>query len=156
VNIRDLFDQLLRSDRDAVDLCVLVFDWANTYDHLVDGQVPEDHRAETLHNAMWACTVGMNRNPFFRRHQQELMVTFANAVTSWRAATSLQQRSDRHSHIVAHVLRWAPIEFFVHCARLVGGDRWADACAPAFWLAMTEKHTLEQFLPECGGAHANA
>lgn len=149
--IRDLFEQLLNGERDAVELCLLVFDWANAYDHLVDDQVPEEKRADVLHHAMWTCTVGMNRNPFFRAHQQELMVTFANAVTSWRTATALQRRQDRHSHIVAHVLRWAPIEFFVHCARIVGGDRWADACAPAFWLAMTKDHSLEQFLPECGG-----
>lgn len=151
MSTRALFEQLLHGDRDAVELCVLVFDWANVYDHLVDGQVPEEKRNEALHNAMWACTVGMHRNVFFMRHQKELMVTFANAITSWKTATALQRRDDTHSHLVAHVLRWAPIEFFIHCARLVGGDRWADACAPTFWLAMTDAHTLEQFLPECGG-----
>lgn len=151
MNLRTLFEQLLQSDRDAVELCMLVFEWAGIYDHLVDGQVSPERQEEALHQAMWMCTVGMSRNLFWRRHQSELAVTFANAVTSWKTATTLQRRADRHSHLVAHVLRWAPIEFFIHCARIVGGDRWADACAPAFWLAMTEAHTLEQFLPECGG-----
>lgn len=150
MSTRALFEQLLQNDRDAVELCVLVFNWANVYDHLADNQVPDEKRVELLHQAMWMVSVDMQRNPFFVKHSQELMVTFANAVTSWKVATTLQARSDRHSHIVAHVLRWAPIEFFVHCARIVGGVRWSEAVAPAFWLGMTEAHTLEQFLPECG------
>lgn len=151
MSTRALFETLLRGDRDAVELCLLVFDWANTYDHLIDDQVPPGDRERALHHAMWQCTVGMSRNPFWRRHQDELTVSFANAITSWKTATALQRRPDRHSHLVAHVLRWAPIEFFVHCARIVGGQKWADAAAPTFWLSMTEAHTLEQFLPECGG-----
>ena len=150
MSVRSLFEHMLRGDRDAVDLCVLVFDWANSFDHLVDEQVPAEQRASVLCDAMWACTVGMNRNPFFRAHQDELMVSFANAVTSWKVATHFQKRPEREAHLIAHVLRWTPIEFFVHCARIVGGDAWADRCAPAFWTAMTQDHTLEQFLPECG------
>lgn len=150
---RAVFEHLLRGDRHAIELCQLVFEWSNVYDHLVDDQVPPEQRKTAIHHAIWDCTVRMHRNPFFREHQDELMVTFANAITSWKTATSLQHRDDRHSHIVAHVLRWAPIEFFVHCARIVGGDKWADACAPAFWLAMTQQHSLEQFLPECGGGN---
>ena len=150
MSTRALFEHILRGDADAVELCQLVFDWANIYDHLVDDQVPAQQRAAAVHRAIWDCTVRMQRNPFFRAHQDELMVTFANAITSWKTATALQHRGDRHSHLVAHVLRWAPIEFFVHCARIVGGDKWADVCAPAFWLAMTQNHPLEQFLPECG------
>jgi hypothetical protein len=150
MGIRDLFEHLLRGDRDAVDLCLLVFDWSNKYDHLVDDQTPDADRAQMLHAVVWGCTVGMHANPFFRRHQDALMVTFANAVTTWKVSTELQARSDRHSHLLAHVLRWTPIEFFIHCARIVGGDAWADKCAMPFWLAMTKDHPLEQFLAECG------
>jgi hypothetical protein len=149
MTIRALFEQLLQGDREAVELCVLVFDWANVYDHLIDDQVLPEKRASTLHQAMWACTVGMHANRFFRQHQDELMVSFANAVSSWKTATALQKRADPHSHLIAHVLRWAPIEFFIHCARIVGGDRWADAAGPAFWLAMTKDHPLDEFLREC-------
>lgn len=152
MNLRALFQHLLHSDHDAVELCMLVFDWANTYDHLVDGQVPPEDQAATIHSAMWSCTVAMHRNPFFRKYRDELMVTFENAVTSWKCATALQHRADEHSHRVAHVLRWAPIEFFIHCARIIGGDEWADEAAPMFWLNMTKDHTFEQFSTECGGA----
>lgn len=147
---RALFEALLRGDRDAVDLCMLVFEWSNRYDHLVDGQVVPALRAAQLHGVIWDCTVRMHANPFFRAHQDALMVTFANSVLTWRVSTQLQQAEDRHSHVLAHVLRWVPIEFFLHCARIVGGDNWASQCAPDFWLAMTKDHPLEQFLPECG------
>lgn len=151
---RALFGALLREDPDAVDLCMTVFDWANCYDHLVDNDVPPEQREATLHRAMFLMTTGLSRNPFWLKHQRELSVTFQNAVTSWKTATALQRRADTHSHIVAHVLRWAPIEFFIHCARIVGGDHWADAVAPTFWLNMTQGHSLEEFLPECGvGGH---
>jgi hypothetical protein len=149
--IRPLFDHLLQGNKDAVDLCVLVFDWANAYDHLVDNDEIETPREQLLHRAMWLIAVEAPRNPFFMRHAAELSVSMANAITTWRASTTLQRQADHHAATLAHVMRWAPIEFFIHCARLVGGHEWADECAPGFWRAMTKDHSFEEFLSECGG-----
>ena len=34
----------------------------------------------------------------------------------------------------------------------IGGQQWADECAPGFWRAMTQEHSFEEFLAECGRA----
>lgn len=148
--IRSLFNRLLCGDRDAVELCLLVFEWANSYDHLVDRDISDDQREEVLHGLMWSIAVEIPRNLFYQKHISELSVTMANAITTWKAATALQRAGDEHAATLAHVMRWAPIEFFIHCARLVGGQQWADECAPGFWRAMTQEHSFEEFLAECG------
>lgn len=149
--IRSLFNRLLCGDRDAVELCLLVFEWANSYDHLVDRDISDDQREEVLHGLMWSIAVEIPRNLFYQKHISELSTTMANAITTWKAATALQRAGDDHAATLAHVMRWAPIEFFIHCARLIGGQQWADECAPGFWRAMTQDHSFEEFLAECGG-----
>lgn len=148
--IRSLFNRLLCGNRDAVELCLLVFGWANAYDHLVDKDVPEDQREEVLHEVMWLIAVEIPQNPFYQKHASELSTTMANAITTWKASTALQRAGDSHAATLAHVMRWAPIEFFIHCARLVGGQQWADDAAPGFWRAMTQDHSFSEFLAECG------
>lgn len=148
--IRDLFERLLKGDREAVEACLLVFEWANTYDHLVDEDIPESERERALHKAMWLVAVELPRNEFYQSFLPELSVTMANAITTWKAATALQRAGDPHACRLAHVMRWAPVEFFLHCARIVGGQAWSDECAPGFWRAMTQDHSFEEFLAECG------
>lgn len=148
--MHDLFARLLKGDASATALCLLVLNWANDYDHLIDNDIPEHDREETLHRAMWAVVAGLQTNAFYRSHQDELLVTLCNSVSTWRTANSLQRGSHPKGHELAHVLRWTPIEFFTHCARLVGGEAWVQQVAPAFWLAMTQDHSFEEFARECG------
>ena len=149
--MHELLHRVLKGDPDAVALCLLVFNWANDYDHLVDGDLPETEREDALHRAMWALLAGLQTNAFYRRHQDELLVSLLNGVSTWRTANTLQRGSNPKGHELAHVLRWTLIEFFLHCARLVGGEAWVQRVAPGFWLAMTEDHSFEQFARECGG-----
>ena len=150
--IRSLFERLLQGNEDAVELCLMVFEWANRYDHLIDRDVPDEMRERVLHEAMWTIAVDVPSNAFYRRHMPELSVSMANAVTTWKASTALQRAGDRHAATLAHVMRWAPIEFFLHCARIINGPQWVDECAPGFWRAMTQDHPFEEFLNECGRA----
>lgn len=146
-----LLNGLLRRNESAVALCLLVFHWANDYDHLVDQDIPENEREATLHRAMWSALAGLQTNEFYRQYQDELLVTLLNGVSTWRTANTLQRGSNPKGHELAHVMRWIPIEFFMHCARLVGGEDWVQQEAPGFWLAMTQDHSFELFARECGG-----
>ena len=146
-----ILTHLLRGHPGAVALCLLVFEWANDYDHLVDDDLPVDEREDAMHRAMWALLVGLQTNSFYRQHQDELLVTLSNGVSTWRTSNTLQRGANPKGHELAHVLRWKLIEFFLHCARLIGGEIWVQREAPAFWLAMTEDHSFEQFARECGG-----
>lgn len=149
--MQDLLTGILKRDASAVALCMLVFEWANDYDHLVDGDIHESEREDVLHNAMWSLLVGLQTNAFYRQHQDELRVSLTNGVSTWRTANTLQRGTDPKGHELAHVLRWAPSEFFLHCARIIGGEGWVQKVAPGFWLAMTQDHSFEQFARECGG-----
>ena len=100
--IRDLFERLLKGDREAVEACLLVFEWANTYDHLVDEDIPESERERALHRAMWLVAVELPRNEFYQSFLPELSVTMANAITTWKAATALQRAGDPHACRLAY------------------------------------------------------
>ncbi len=147
-----LFAWAMKDDAGAIALCLSVFAWSNQYDHIADRDLTSREAEEgALHDAMWRIAVEVPQNPFFQAHAAELSVSLANAVISWRTATRLQRDGDAHAARVAYVLRWVPIEFFLHCARLVGGDDWALQIAPQFWRIMTRDHSFEEFVAECGG-----
>ena len=146
-----LFVELLKGHAEAIELCQLVFVWANDYDHLVDGDKTPDTQEVLLHRAMWAMLEGLHRNRFYRAHQDELLVTLMNGVSTWRISNTLQRAEGPIGHQLAHVLRWAPIEFFLHCARLVAGEDWVQEVGPRFWIAMTQDHSFEEFARECAG-----
>lgn len=139
--------KLLRGDQDATALCLTVFSWANDYDHLVDRDVSDE---ATLHRAMDSM-VSLMGNSFFCSHQAELLVTLTNCISAWKISTRLQRDSDPKGHEIAHVLRWTPIEFFLHCARILHGESWVQEAGPWFWLEMTKAHSFEEFARECGG-----
>ena len=148
--MRALLGDLLQGHAEAVDLCMNVFDWANDYDHVADGDFVEKHTDQALHDAMWTIAVMIPANPFYRAYP-ELAVSLANGITSWRASNVLAMPGDMHGLMLAHVLRWNLIEFFLHCARIVGGRAWADDKAPVFWRAMTRDHSFGQFVSEHTG-----
>lgn len=146
-----LFAWAMKDDAGAVALCLSVLSWMDNYDHIADRDVTGAEAEKALHSAMWAIAVDVPLNPFYQLHAAELAVSLANAITTWRVATTLQ-REDKSTHDarLAYVLRWVPIEFFLHCARLVGGDAWAQEIAPQFWRIMTRDHSFEEFVAECG------
>lgn len=147
----ELLHRLLKGDEEAVALCLLVFEWSNHYDHLIDRDLAPEQVDGVIHDAMWTVLVEMPANRFYQRHQHELSVSIANAISTWKASVALQRSGTPKGLELAHVLRWVPIEFFLHCARLVGGREWADKCAPAFWLQMTQDHSFAEFISESRG-----
>lgn len=146
--MRELLTRLLQGHADAVDLCMAVFEWANHYDHVIDGDVSGPSATQALHQSMWLIAVVIPANPFFKANEPALRVTLANSILTWRVANDFQRSGDPHKLMVAHVLRWAPIEFFMHCARIVGGEKWASDAGPWFWNEMTKAHTFSEFVAE--------
>jgi len=146
--MRALLTHLLKGHQPAVDLCMAVFDWANAYDHLVDGDPTDKSPEDTLHDAIWLMAVAVPSNAFYQAFQTELTASLANGLCSWRASNELAKSGDIPDMLLAHVLRWNLIEFFLHCARLVGGREWADSQAPGFWRGMTKDHSFGQFAAE--------
>lgn len=145
-----LFSTLFRGDRDATALCLAVFTWANAYDHLVDGDDTPHTVASLAHMAMENLISAMG-SKFYMAHQEELRVSLDSAISTWKLATTLQGGSSHKGHELAHVLRWAPIEFFLHCARILHGEDWVQEVGPWFWVEMTKDHTFDDFARECGG-----
>lgn len=147
ISMESLLLQLLRGNKDATALCLTVFNWANDYDHLVDRDVDDE---ATVHRAMDAM-LALMVNPFFQDNQVALHNTLLNCVSAWKISTQLQRGAEPKGHEIAHVLRWVPIEFFLHCARILHGEGWVQQVGPWFWLEMTRAHSFEEFARECGG-----
>lgn len=144
-----LLQKLLKGDKDATALCITFFNWCNDYDHLIDDDTSDVDQKATIHRAMDA-VVSMMGNPFFAANQAALYNTIVNCVSAWKISTKLQRGGDPKGHEVAHVLRWTPIEFFMHCARILHGESWVQGAGARFWLEMTEAHSFQQFQLECG------
>ena len=150
MSMRELLSWLLQGHKDATDLCVLVFEWANDYDHLADRDVPVEQSEALLHRCMWAVAVQIPNNLFFKQHRAQLQVSLESGISTWRIANSLQGSEGSKGHELAHVLRWTPIEFFLRCARIIAGEEWVQEVAPLFWLKMTQDHSFGKFASECG------
>jgi len=148
--MRGLLSWLLQGHKDATDLCMLVFDWANDYDHLADADVSAEASEALLHQCMWAIAVQIPNNVFFKQHRPQLQISLESGISTWRIANSLQGSEGSKAHELAHVLRWTPVEFFLRCARIIAGEDWVQKAGPKFWIAMTERHSFQEFLPECG------
>lgn len=133
---------------DAANLCMLVFDWINQYDHIIDRDVQGDAVDEVMHRGMWRAIVEIPANPFYQRHWQALAPSLENMICTWRASVTLQRIGTPKALEMAHVMRWIPAEFFLHCARLAAGKEWADTIAPYFWLAVGDGHSFEEFVAE--------
>lgn len=149
--MRQLLEQTLKGHADAVDLCMAVFEWANDYDHLVDGDVTGEAAEDALHNAMWLMAVVIPGNPFYRRFYAELSPLLASGISTWRVSNALPAYGTENALMLAHVLRWTLIEFFMHCALIVGGRAWATQVGPGFWMEMTKDHSFAQFMAESKG-----
>lgn len=145
-----LLARLLRDDASAVALCLQFFDWANDYDHLADCDLPTPEAREDALHRLVNLSYAMQRNAFFQAHRDDLLTCMERAVSAWRIATTLQRGSEPKGHEVAHVLRWTPIDFFLHCARLIGGEQWVQEAGPGFWVEMTRDHSFDEFARECG------
>ena len=150
--MRQLLEQTLKGNTDAVDLCMSVFEWANEYDHLIDGDALGKPPEQALHDAMWLMAVVIPANPFYRRFYAELSPLLASGISTWRVSIELQRDGDDHGLMLAHVLRWTLTEFFMYCALIVGGRDWADAAGPGFWRAMTQDHSFATFVAKNKGA----
>jgi len=146
--MRELLEDLLRGEPHAVALCMTVFEAANDYDHLHDNDGSDKSREQMLHDMAWALAVTIPQNPFYRAFHVELTASLANALSSWRTSTVFERSGKLPELQIAHVLRWSLIEFFLHCARLVGGAAWEQEKAPGFWRAMTKDHSFGQFAAE--------
>lgn len=144
-----LLSTLFRGDPDATALCLDIFHWANAYDHLVDGDLTPHTDAQLVHVAMGHLISAMG-SKFYLDNHEALRVSLDNAVSTWRLSTTLQGGGSYKALELAHVMRWAPIEFFLHCARILHGEDWVQEVGPWFWVEMTKDHTFDEFARECG------
>lgn len=134
-----------KGDRDAVSFALMIIDLADVWDDLVDKDVEVSEG--DINRAMVVALSGIPRNPFYRRHQDELLPLMESGIFGWLAANELVKRGGQKELEIANVLRHSAADLFVHMARLIGGIGWAATVAPDIHL-LAQDDTFSEFVKE--------
>ena len=126
----------LKGDMAAVAFCEAVFRVSQTYDDLIDRDMPVSE--EQIHRVFWECLVEIPANPFYQRHQHFLRPLLQASIVDWRDSNELARGGDDDQNI-AFVLRDSVSSLAIHCAFLVGGREWMLSVSPAIRRAIFDE-----------------
>jgi hypothetical protein len=113
----------------AVSLIEGVWELAEVYDHLVDG---DKHPEDAVHRAMAFALFGIHANPVYRQHP-ELQHVLMQTIALWRAANLLERTRNPDALNVSYTLRCSPFNFFVSVVMCVSGEKKAIQAAELFY-----------------------
>jgi len=119
--------KVLLDDAEAITYCLQLTYVSHIWDDLIDKDKPI--KDEEIHNAFRICLYDIQKNPFYRKYQDELLPITLNCILQWQDATRME-RGDDHDKHMAYMLRVSLISLFAHCALLVGGTEWAYKIGP--------------------------
>lgn len=133
-----------KGDLDAVSLMEQYIHIASVWDDLVDKDKEVSNIA--VSNAFISALISIPQNPFYRKHSDELIPVLESTILNWLASEELV-KGDYESKVVAHVIRFDVVTFFLKILQLIGGYEWAIQWSPVMWKTGM-KDTLEHFLSE--------
>lgn len=139
------FSYYFKGDRDAVSFALMVTDIADVWDDLIDKDV--EVQPEAINRAMIIALSSIPRNPFYRRHQDELLPLIECSILNWLSSNELSKRGGQVDLEIANVLRNSVVNLFVHMARLIGGVSWAATVAPDLYV-LAQDGNLSEFAKE--------
>ena len=124
---RDHLLRWLRGDVAAVALIEDLGAITQTWDDLADGDAAVSHGA--LDDAFVRALTMLPRNPFWLRHQADLLPLLEAWILDWQTANVIErgQLDNQDMLRVAWVIRDSSAALIVACARIVGGWAWARA-----------------------------
>lgn len=98
------------------------------WDDCVDGD--QVLTRDAVDGAFIRALCGLPRNPFWLRHQAELLPLLEAWIVDWQTATTIEQRGGPEPMMrVAWVIRDSSAALIVACARIIGGREWAQEVA---------------------------
>lgn len=119
----------MRGDRFAVALLQDLGVITQVWDDCVDGD--KVLTREAVDGAFIRALCSLPRNPFWLRHQADLLPLLEAWIVDWQTATTIEKRAPRDASLlpVAWLIRDSSAGLIVACARIVGGWEWAQAVA---------------------------
>lgn len=140
-----LVARCLQGNQDALLFLQHLNHVANVWDDLVDGDMKGDD--PRVAGAFESALVHIPRNPFFRAHFHDLQPIVETSISAWLAANQFEVDGSDEALARAHMLRFSAVHAFVMCARLIGGQEWADQCAVDLWMAYPQEQ-LPKYMEE--------
>lgn len=125
--------EIFQGDTDAVQLLVMVREISHVWDDLIDGDKPVS--AAAVHRTFWQAIVGLQLNPFYRKHQGELLAVLECGILNYLASCCLE-RTPGHQRQLAHTARYQAGDVALVIARIVGGLDWAMVVGPELKLLL--------------------
>lgn len=119
----------MRGDRFAVALLMDLGVITQVWDDCVDGD--RVLTREAVDGAFIRALCSLPRNPFWLRHQADLLPLLEAWIMDWQTATTIEQRAARDASLlpVAWLIRDSSAGLIVACARVIGGWEWAQTVA---------------------------
>lgn len=118
-------DNLLRwmlGDADAARCVVLLSAISETWDDLIDGDkklAPPD-----INQAFVNALVGLNTNPFYKKHQVTILPIVFAGINAWMDANELEGASTAEHRRLGFYIRNYAYEVCSICAMCAGGFDW--------------------------------
>ena len=143
---REQRDQLLAQwmlgNLSAVDFLLLMFQVAETWDDLIDG---DEVSPEKINQAFILALYTLPTNTFWETNKVKLLPVILTGINAWLDSNQLEKRSDPHSKVWAYALRDWYMELVAATAECIGGFghmRTVSLAARSFFQA----ETLEEYL----------
>jgi hypothetical protein len=114
----------LKGDYEAIEYCNMYFRVCQTWDDLIDKDVPITETQ--IHHAFITAMIELPSNKFFQRHCASLVPIMYNGIMDWQASVAMERTNDVRQKLVAYTLRDTFNNLILHCAYILGGKEWVD------------------------------
>lgn len=147
-SFRELFDYIFKGDQDAIDVCCLLVDIADTWDDIVDKDKPVS--AQAVDKAFVGALFELQRRPIW--FNAGLSYHVLNAFLKWRDANDIETNplSTDDDLAKSYMLRAGLYDIFVLVAYHLHGDEWAREIGPGVRKFYAE--TLKDYIEEMRNA----
>lgn len=136
--------ELCSGSRDAAALIRGVWDMAEVYDSVVDGD--NDLTPDDVHNSMAFALFGLHANPVYRDNPA-LQLVLMQTIALWRAANNMEQTGDAETLRSSYVMRCSPYNFMISVVLCVSGMDAAIRAAELLY-SPTDEDTFEAYCRE--------
>ena len=124
ISLKADLPRLLDFNAEAVELNTLLYQVAEAWDDLIDGDAVN---ADVINATFYAAMVTVPRNPFYQRHFALLNPLVEAAILDWFTANDLEKTRNVDKLRTSYMLRCGLQAVTVMCARILKGVVWANA-----------------------------
>lgn len=122
MNFPELVAKWLKGHREAIALVLMVHDIVEIWDDLIDQDKPIS--PDDINRVFRTALIELPRNRFYQDHFAELNTLIESAIFDWHTANQFEK--NREHLETAFGLRCTIQSVTVICARIVGGNVWAQ------------------------------